>query len=82
MPSTVTTIRVSLFGGSFKVLVSGAAPAPGGVGNKNAPPVTDLDPDEVTLSGDPAARQAALKKLGSEMFPNVAARVTGMRQES
>ena len=71
-------VRTEL-GGSFSILVTDAAPAPGSGGKGAVPPMSSLKPDEVTLDGDPAARQAALEKLGAEMFPNVAARVTGMR---
>ena len=64
--------------GSFKILVAGSAPARDGKNNVT-PLAVDLAPDEVTLSGDPAARRAALAKLSNEMFPNVAERAVGMR---
>lgn len=41
----------------------------------------NLDPNEVTLSGDRTARQAALDKLAGDLYPNVVARMTGQIQK-
>lgn len=61
--------------GSLSILVGGGkSPAPNSPGGR---PVPALEPDGVTLSGDPAQRQAALDKLASEMYPNVVQRTTG-----
>ena len=32
----------------------------------------------ITLTGDPAARQAALDKMADEMFPGIVSRTTGL----
>ena len=40
-------------------------------------PVTNLDPDAVTLPGDPKERQAALKKLGEQLYPTLSERIAG-----
>lgn len=61
--------------GSLKILVGGAALAPTSPGGGK--PVPALEPDEVTLDGDPAARQAALSKLGEQLYPNLVSRATG-----
>jgi len=60
--------------GSFRVLIGGTVPTQRG---KSTQPVADLDPNAVTLAGDPAARQAALDKMASELYPNVVERTTG-----
>ena len=65
----------SELGDSLKILVAGAAPAPGS--REDVPPIANLDPDEVTLSGDPKERQAALKKLSEELYPSLADRIAG-----
>ena len=62
--------------GSLSILVSGTAPAPNSPGGR---PVPALEPDEVTLDGDPAHRQAALDKLSEQLYPNLVNRATGSR---
>lgn len=62
--------------GSLKILVGGAAPAASGGDRK---PVPALEPNEITLDGDPAARQAALNKMAGELYPDLVQRTTGTR---
>ena len=49
-PKMAEDVIKSELEGSFRVLVGGTAPVPGG---KSTQPVTDLDPDSVTLDGTP-----------------------------
>ena len=60
---------------SLKILVASAVPAPGS--KEDVQPIMNLDPDEVTLSGDQKERQAALAKLGEQLYPNLVSRATG-----
>jgi hypothetical protein len=41
--------------------------------------VPALEPNEITLDGDPAARQAALNKMAGELYPDLVQRTTGTR---
>ena len=62
-------------GNARKILLAKTVTLPGEGGKPGTP--MSLDPDDVTLSGDPAQRQAALDKLAGDLYPNVVSRMTG-----
>ncbi|MCY4122420.1 MAG: hypothetical protein OXG72_16035 [Acidobacteria bacterium] len=66
-------------GGARKILLAKTVTLPGDGGNGGSS--MTLDPNDVTLTGDPAQRQAALDRLAGDLYPNVVARATGQPQK-
>lgn len=66
-------------GNARKILLAKTVTLPGEGGKPGTP--MNLDPNDVTLSGDPVQRQAALDKLAGDLYPNVVSRTTGQQQK-
>ena len=76
---TVDDVITEDTGGARKILLAKTVTLPGEDGKPGTP--INLDPDGVTLDGDPAQRQAALDKLAGDLYPNVVSRATGQQQK-
>ena len=60
---------------SLKVVVANTVTVPGKPADGGTP--VSHYPGDVTLSGDPTARQAGLEKLTEELYPTIVQRTTG-----